>query len=111
MPQGCPRGVRVRYEAVVRVDLQGQQASFVPDHGERLASPAGPGSGVSAVVELRPGRSVTAEWLIALCRESLGGVRTPKEVVFVGRLPRSVSGKVLKKNVRARFWPAGGRAI
>ena len=69
------------------------------------------GERVTAVVELKPGQSVEAEQLVALCRESLGAVRTPKEVIFVDRLPRSVNGKVLKKDVRSRFWPASGRSI
>ena len=69
------------------------------------------GERVTAVVELKPGQSATAEELITRCREALGGVRTPKEVVFVERLPRSVNGKVLKKDVRARFWAGSGRTI
>ena len=69
------------------------------------------GERVTAVVETKPDRSVTAEELITLCRERLGGVRTPKEVVFVDQLPRSVNGKVLKKDIRARFWATAGRAI
>lgn len=65
-----------------------------PDWGER----------VTAVVELKPGQEVTAEALHDLCRKSLGAVRTPKEFVFVDELPRSLNGKVLKKDVRATFW-------
>lgn len=69
------------------------------------------GERVTAVVELKPNRSVTAEELRALCREALGPIRTPKEFVFVDRLPRSVNGKVLKKDVRATFWATTGRTI
>ena len=69
------------------------------------------GERVTAVVETKPGRSVTPEELLVLCRESLGGVRTPKDVIFVDQLPRSINGKVLKKDVRAQFWTASGRAI
>jgi acyl-coenzyme A synthetase/AMP-(fatty) acid ligase len=66
---------------------------------------------VTAVVELRPGRQVTAAELVRRCRAALGPVRTPKDVVFVARLPRSVNGKVLKKDVRAGFWAAHERTI
>ncbi|MEH6821790.1 MAG: AMP-binding protein [Dietzia psychralcaliphila] len=62
------------------------------------------GERVTAVVELKPGQDVTAEELHELCRTSLGPVRTPKDFVFVERLPRSVNGKVLKKDVRETFW-------
>ncbi|KQU47215.1 long-chain fatty acid--CoA ligase [Rhodococcus sp. Leaf278] len=69
------------------------------------------GERVTAVVELKPNHTVDAEELIALCRQKLGGVRTPKRVFFVDSLPRSVNGKVLKKDVRAQFWADSGRAI
>ena len=63
------------------------------------------------MVELKPGCHVSAEQLIARCREVLGSIRAPKEVVFVEQLPRSVNGKVLKKDIRAQFWATSGRAI
>ena len=55
--------------------------------------------------------SVEAEELIAMCRERLGGVKTPKTIDFVEHLPRSANGKVLKKDVRAKYWASTGRAI
>jgi len=69
------------------------------------------GERVVAVVELHPGDSATAEELLASCRAALGAVRTPKELRFVDRLPRSVNGKVLKSEVRAEFWAGLNRAI
>jgi acyl-CoA synthetase (AMP-forming)/AMP-acid ligase II len=69
------------------------------------------GERVTAVVELKPGMSVTADELRSRCRAALGPVRTPKDVLFVDRLPRSVNGKVLKKDVRASFWTDRERAI
>ncbi|TFI44840.1 long-chain fatty acid--CoA ligase [Rhodococcus sp. 1R11] len=69
------------------------------------------GERVTAVVELKPNHTADAEELIALCRQNLGGVRTPKQVIFVDSLPRSVNGKVLKKEVRAQFWANSGRTI
>jgi acyl-coenzyme A synthetase/AMP-(fatty) acid ligase len=69
------------------------------------------GERVTAVVELKPGMSVAADELRSRCRAALGPVRAPKDVVFVDRLPRSVNGKVLKKDVRASFWTDRERAI
>jgi acyl-CoA synthetase (AMP-forming)/AMP-acid ligase II len=66
------------------------------------------GEAVTAVVELNEGASVEEAELIALCRDRLGPIRTPKQVVVVDHLPRSANGKVLKKDVRAAFW--AGRA-
>jgi acyl-CoA synthetase (AMP-forming)/AMP-acid ligase II len=69
------------------------------------------GERVTAVVELREGFSVDEDEIIGLCRPLLGGVRTPKQVVFVDELPRSVNGKVLKKDVRQWFWSTADRTI
>ncbi|MFG1626079.1 class I adenylate-forming enzyme family protein [Kribbella sp. NPDC049227] len=69
------------------------------------------GERVTAVVELKPGMSVAADELLLRCREALGPVRAPKDVVFVDQLPRSVNGKVLKKDVRAGFWADRDRTI
>lgn len=58
------------------------------------------GEAVQAVVECKPGSSVTPEDLAVLCRERLGSVKTPKSFRFVDSLPRSTVGKVLKKDLR-----------
>ena len=62
------------------------------------------GEAVKAVVELNPGQSVTADELIALCKEKLGSVMAPKTVDFIPALPRSTVGKVLKKDLRESYW-------
>ncbi|GAB3076319.1 AMP-binding protein [Nocardioides zeae] len=69
------------------------------------------GERVTAVVELKPGRSLDEDAVVAHCRSSLSGVKTPKQIVFVDQLPRSANGKVLKRDVRQRFWAAADRAI
>jgi acyl-CoA synthetase (AMP-forming)/AMP-acid ligase II len=69
------------------------------------------GEAVKAVVELNAGQSVTAEELIALCKARLGSVKAPKSVDFVDSLPRSPVGKVLKKDLRARYWQDTNRRI
>ncbi|MDY0873716.1 AMP-binding protein [Dongia rigui] len=48
-----------------------------------------------AFVELKSGASVTEAELIAFCRESLAGFKTPKKVVF-GELPKTSTGKIQK---------------
>jgi acyl-CoA synthetase (AMP-forming)/AMP-acid ligase II len=69
------------------------------------------GEAVKAVVELNSGQHVSAEELIALCKEKLGSVKAPKSVDFVDALPRSPVGKVLKKDLRARYWQGRQRTI
>ena len=69
------------------------------------------GEAVKAAVELKPGASVQPEELIAYCRERLGGMKTPKSVDIWDALPRSQIGKVLKKDVRERYWGGQGRRV
>ncbi|MGK5079170.1 AMP-binding protein [Janthinobacterium sp. HLX7-2] len=69
------------------------------------------GEEVKAVVELVVGAEVTEAELIALCKEKLGSVKSPKSVDFIAQLPRSAVGKVLKKDIRAPHWVKAGRAI
>ena len=69
------------------------------------------GEAVKAVVELNPGEDVDPDELIALCKRRLGSVKAPKSVDFVDDLPRSAVGKVLKKDLRDRYWQTATRRI
>jgi len=69
------------------------------------------GEAVKAVVELNAGQTVTAEELIALCKDKLGSVKAPKSVDFVAALPRSAAGKVMKKDLRKTYWEGQQRRI
>jgi long-chain acyl-CoA synthetase len=57
---------------------------------------------VKAFVILRPGRAVTADELVAFARTRLAGYKLPRAVEFVDDLPRTPSGKVLKRELRER---------
>lgn len=69
------------------------------------------GESVTAFVELNEGAELAEEELHAFCRERLGGIRTPKQIVFVADLPRSPTGKVLKKDLREPHWRGHERRI
>jgi acyl-CoA synthetase (AMP-forming)/AMP-acid ligase II len=69
------------------------------------------GEAVTAVIELNQGAQATEEEILAYCRPKLGGIKTPKKVVFVDALPRSANGKVLKKDVREPYWRDHERRI
>ena len=69
------------------------------------------GEAVKAVVELMPGRQVSGDALIALCKRELSPYKAPKTVEFWEELPRSGVGKVLKRKVRERFWTGRARKI
>ena len=69
------------------------------------------GEAVKAVVQLKPGAQVTSDELIAHCHARLGGVKTPKTVEIWAELPRSTVGKVLKRDIRNRYWNGRDRAV
>ena len=61
------------------------------------------GETVKALVVARPGSAPTADELIAFARERLAGYKLPRSVDFVEELPRTPSGKVLKRELRKRY--------
>ena len=69
------------------------------------------GEAVKAVVLLKPGAALTEAEVIAHCKTRLGSVKAPKSVEFWQDLPRSVVGKVLKREIRTRYWQDNWRAV
>jgi acyl-CoA synthetase (AMP-forming)/AMP-acid ligase II len=61
------------------------------------------GEEVRAAVVLRAGMLASGEDLIAWSRERLAGYKAPKRVEFTTALPRNAGGKILKRELRARF--------
>ena len=57
------------------------------------------GEAVHATVVLRPGMSATAEDLQVFCREKLAPFKVPKGLSFVAALPRTPSGKLLRRKL------------
>ncbi|MGO9789759.1 MAG: acyl-CoA synthetase [Solirubrobacteraceae bacterium] len=57
---------------------------------------------VAAVVPTRSG-ALSSEAVIAHCRSTLAGYKTPKHVVILDSLPKSPSGKILKRDLRKRY--------
>jgi long-chain acyl-CoA synthetase len=72
--------------------VQEAAAIGVPD--ERL------GERVRACVVLREGETATAEEIIAFCRQRLIAYKVPAEVEFRSSLPKSMIGKVLRRELR-----------
>jgi long-chain acyl-CoA synthetase len=58
------------------------------------------GETVKAFVSLKPGDSVTADELIEYCRDRMAAYKYPREVEFVDELPKTASGKVLRRELR-----------
>jgi fatty-acyl-CoA synthase len=60
-----------------------------------------------ALVVLRPNMAVTEGELIEFCRSHLAHYKCPRSFEFVGSLPKTATGKILKKELRKRY--AGGK--
>ncbi len=53
-----------------------------------------------AFVVLKPGAKATSEELIEHCRDKIATYKLPREVVFVNELPRTPTGKLLRRVLR-----------
>ncbi len=58
------------------------------------------GETVKAFVSLKAGASVTPEELIAFCRERMAAYKYPRQVEIVDEIPKTVTGKVLRRELR-----------
>jgi long-chain acyl-CoA synthetase len=58
------------------------------------------GEEIKAFLVLKPGQDMTADEIIEHCQKKLTSFLVPKEVVFLKALPKSLVGKVLKKELR-----------
>jgi fatty-acyl-CoA synthase len=57
-----------------------------------------------ALVVLKPGQSLNEEELVAHCRTQLPGFKVPKSIEFFDALPKGGTGKILKKELREKYW-------
>jgi fatty-acyl-CoA synthase len=57
-----------------------------------------------ALVVLKPEASVTESELIEFCRSRLSHYKCPRSFEFVSSLPKTGTGKVLKKDLRTKYW-------
>ncbi len=67
---------------------------------------------VMACVVLKPGETLTAADLITHCRRTLANYKVPRRIEFSEtELPKSGSGKILKRILRERFWAHQERTV
>ena len=62
------------------------------------------GEAIKAIVALVAGKSATEEELISFCKDNIAGYKKPKSVNFVNQLPKNNYGKILKREIRAKYW-------
>lgn len=86
-------------EAVLRLHPSVSDAAVIGKPLERG------GEMVVAAVELEAGETLDEEALRAHCREHLAAYKVPRRVVAIEDTPRSMLGKVLRKQVREQVLP------
>ena len=63
------------------------------------------GEAVHAVIIPAPGPPVSPEEIISWCRDQLAHFKCPKTIEFTTAFPRTTTGKVLKRELRAQLSP------
>lgn len=58
------------------------------------------GEAVKAAIVLQPDAETSPEEIMAFCRTQMAKYKIPKEIVFVDELPKSATGKILKRVLR-----------
>jgi acyl-CoA synthetase (AMP-forming)/AMP-acid ligase II len=66
---------------------------------------------VHAIVVLKMGVTVTGDEIIEYCKQHLARFKAPKSVEFLESLPKNPQGKILKRELRERFWKGFERKI
>ena len=59
------------------------------------------GESVNAYVSLRPGAGADPAELVAYCKERLAAYKYPREVEVLGELPKTATGKILRRELKA----------
>jgi fatty-acyl-CoA synthase len=58
---------------------------------------------VTAVIVPKAGETITEEEILKLCKKELAMFKIPKGVVFVDALPKTPTGKILKRDMRVTY--------
>ncbi len=69
------------------------------------------GEAVKAMVVLRPGMRASEMEIIEHCRRWLASYKKPSSVEFLPELPKNAYGKVLKRELRERYWAGRARRV
>jgi long-chain acyl-CoA synthetase len=67
---------------------------------------------VAAAVVLRPGSNLSAEELKQFCKTRIASYKVPRHIEFMAEeLPKSGSGKILKRVLRDKYWTGQPRRV
>jgi acyl-CoA synthetase (AMP-forming)/AMP-acid ligase II len=69
------------------------------------------GEAVKAIVSLKPNQKATEEEIINFCKDHLASYKKPKSVEFTAEIPKNPYGKVLKREIREKYWVGEDRRV
>ena len=69
------------------------------------------GEAVKAIVVLKPGAPPDVADIIAWARARIAHFKAPKSVDFVDAIPRNLSGKILRRELREPYWKGRDRRV
>ncbi|MDO8722124.1 MAG: AMP-binding protein, partial [Syntrophales bacterium] len=69
------------------------------------------GEAVKAVVALKPGMQATEKEIIDFTKNYLASYKKPKSVEFCNELPKNPAGKIMKGEIKKKYWEGTGRKI
>ena len=69
------------------------------------------GEAVKAVVVLKPGETATEADIIEITKQHLASYQKPRSVEFVDSLPKAPTGKILKRELREKYWQNKDRNV
>jgi fatty-acyl-CoA synthase len=64
-----------------------------------------------ALVVLKPGHHASETELVDFCRARLAHYKCPRSIEFLDSLPRTGTGKLLKKDLRKKYWTAQSSSV
>ena len=69
------------------------------------------GEAIKAVVSIVPGQTITKAEIINFCKDYIASYKKPKSVDFVDELPKNNYGKIVKREVRKKYWQGKDRKV
>jgi fatty-acyl-CoA synthase len=69
------------------------------------------GETVKALVVLKPGAARDGADIIAWARARIANFKAPKSVDFIDSIPRNITGKILRRELREHYWKGRDRRV
>jgi long-chain acyl-CoA synthetase len=66
---------------------------------------------VHAVITLKEGQATTVDQIIDFCKNSLARYKAPRTAEIVESLPKNPQGKILKRELREKYWQGRDRKV